>query len=320
MKDEDKREGAGRDGDARRIPEVSSVNPRELEDWLRGAAAPAERSPQAAGLDAASPVVELRCAEVRECLHRYVEGETEPFLSGLVEAHLSRCETCRGMRKRFEGERLWLLEVAIDTPQLSPNFRKKIRRRIEKDLREVHALRRREAFFRFSGVACAVLILALAAVNFQRRPPDEERVADVGRSDALPSRDLPPAGGVDSLLPPPEESIVDVVESPGPPFPSVLGEGLPSREPQRPPEQARLASHLNDVVSAALKLDRSRRPARGRGVEDPCRPDPNRDGKMDLNDVAYSCQVSLVGAPPEPLSESERAPSDPECEDLCLKV
>jgi hypothetical protein len=65
---------------------------------------------------------------------------------------------------------------------------------------------------------------------------------------------------------------------------------------------------------------------------DPCAPDPNKDGKTDINDVAYSCQVlmaGLAGSPPAALAPAslhvpdaaEGSPSEADClDEHCVRT
>jgi hypothetical protein len=85
--------------------------------------------------------------------------------------------------------------------------------------------------------------------------------------------------------------------------------------------------NIADVIGIAVKLTPTRAPSppspRTRDDDDPCRPDPNKDGKTDINDIAYSCQILIGGlshASRHSLDSSDSAASDPDCEEYCARA
>ena len=84
---------------------------------------------------------------------------------------------------------------------------------------------------------------------------------------------------------------------------------------------------MADVVNVAQSLSPSQAPshsARPRlGAWDPCA-DSNNDGKTDINDVAFSCQVFLghqaVVESVREVDTDDASFSEVDCEEDCLRV
>jgi hypothetical protein len=254
----------------------------------------------------------IGCQETHEHLHRHVEGETESFLSRLLEDHLSRCPACRALRAQLEEERRWVLEEALVTPALSAGFRKKVLTRVESQRQETQRARWRGAFFRVSGAAA---VLAVAVLAYRETPVPETSsvaVAPTPPAEAVgAAEEVRGAGRVDDLAVP---ALWDG-SAPAPP--------LRRLTPIQDPVSSRPSGipYFGEVVHAAATLGRPGRPTAFVGWEaGPCLPDPNQDGRMDPNDVAFSCQVLMGGEPPALRDEPGHAVSDPDCEDICLRV
>ncbi len=75
-----------------------------------------------------------------------------------------------------------------------------------------------------------------------------------------------------------------------------------------------IALRLRDMT-AVRTVNRERVDA---GSE-PCLPDPNADGKMDIEDIAYGLQVLYGAQPPDDL-DPELLTLDPECDGFCLRA
>ena len=81
------------------------------------------------------------------------------------------------------------------------------------------------------------------------------------------------------------------------------------------------SSGFAHVAVMFRRLDPTERPLEPALRDDPCKPDPNKDGKTDITDVAYSCQVLLAGQSPRPFNVAESQPLEPvDCGELCFRA
>lgn len=305
MKPKDAREGR-RGGDGSLPPvEGSSVDlPADLSERADESGSRGETLPGGTGMN---------CADARGLLHRHVEGELGPIHTNLLDRHLSLCPACREERDELEKERLWILECALNAPELSESFTKKVVSRIRDTHRRERTETRIGLLFRISGVAAAALALTVASLQYTGDVPSPGRGTDVAATPANVG-----AGAEGASLP------YEVFED--------LNRRWHVEQPESSPETGRssrlpvsLASHtahplVNEAVVMAVTLGDVQiawRPAVG---ENPCRPDPNKDGKVDWTDVAYSCQVQILTAesPPESIATSDESVPDPECVSICL--
>ncbi len=228
------------------------------------------------------------CGEAQRSLDAYVEGELEGRQLALVGRHVERCPDCSARVLELERERLRVLEAAVDAPALPETFAREVAARALAERRRILAARRRETLFRLSGVAAAAAALLLAVVL---GPAPPERATAGGRPVAsLPERR---SGGIE--------------------FPGAASAAAPA------PPNGRGLKVLHEIVFAAYRLS-----PYGGNVWIPehqalCLPDPNSDGRSDINDVAFSFQLMMPDAPLSLIAE-EAIRGDPDCVDICLKL
>jgi hypothetical protein len=305
MKPKDAREGRRGRGDSLPAAERSSVDlPADLSERAENPGSRGETRAGSLGMD---------CADARRLLHRYIEDELGPIHTQLLDRHISQCPACREERDELERERLWLLESALGAPELSESFAEKVVSRIRATRRRDRTERRIGLLFRISGVAAAVLALTVASLQYTEDKPRVDRGTDVAAT-------LPNVEGSPETAPLPYEVFEDLnrrwrVEEPG--------SGPDPRRPSRlPVALASQAAHplVNEAVVLAVALGDARTVWRPEVGKDPCRPDPNKDGKVDWTDVTYSCQVQILTAesPPESIATSDESTPDPECVSICL--
>lgn len=268
------------------------------------------------GWDGGPRAGDISCADAERILDAHVEGELRGFELALLERHLRGCAVCAGRRAELERERVWILEEALASPSLPESFPEKVVSRILESRRRALAERFRAAFFRISGVAAAAAALLVAALLEPPGPREESpaespgavRAALVGLERRGPSEGFVPEADV-------SDADCDAAEDAG-----LAREGPPGAllSPP-PPERPRLPPTVEDLVFAAYRLGPRPRhvwvPERG----EPCRPDPNSDGKSDVSDVAYSLQF-LLSDRPLALVETREVPGDPDCVDICLRL
>jgi hypothetical protein len=252
-----------------------------------------------------------------QLLHQYVEEELDPIRTALVRQHLKSCAACRGERDAIEAERLWLLEAAVDAPLLSGRFQEKILERVREAKRRdaLKALLGRAASF-----AAAFLVIGLTAVTSTAPaprflPPSARGVAYAPEAISPGGTPLPACS---SECPEQDFSLSLAVIADRMDHARLVSRTLP---------HARIGpifvSNFGDVAGIAVQLTPSSRPAFYRfEMEGPCKPDPNKDGKMDLNDVAYSCQLLIGGLEPHSLETKDVSfpLADSDCDDVCLKA
>jgi len=240
---------------------------------------------------------------VRDLLPLFTEEELDPIRARLVRSHLDGCETCRAERGVLDDERLWLLEEMVKSPPLSSRLRGKVIDRIRSRERIERARRRRSILVRVSGLVAAAAIavgIGVALDGSWRTGQDGPETTGVARE--VSGRSAPilltesPAIDLDSAangVPPAAEEI----EARG-----------------RPPSFGDVLGLVRQIVPAGAAMHPG----------EPCPPDPNKDGRVDIIDVAYSCQI-IMGAPPPGgiaggIGGIDPAPADPECDEHCLRV
>ncbi|MBI4606966.1 MAG: zf-HC2 domain-containing protein [Planctomycetes bacterium] len=274
------------------------------------------------------------CAAARAVLHAFLERELDPIRVRLLQEHLEACAACRDDEEDLKLERILVLEASVSAPRLSDSFTGKVLAKVEKAVRLAERSRRRRRLLRLGGMAAALLIAAGAVLwsvarrEHAGRPP--LAAAPAGASTVVEGN--PPAAHPPAAAPGAPESALEAVPSaprvrPPPPVAPRRGDPLPAYEirARRTPAPVTFAS-FGEVLGMFERLDaegidpRAWQPERAR-PDDPCRPDPNRDGKMDPSDVAYSCQVLLSSPPPCSLEAAE-AGSEPktDCDEHCLRA
>ena len=268
------------------------------------------------------------CRQVELFLHRYVEGELDPIRSQMLAAHLESCASCRCARRELERERLWLIEGAVNAPPLSEHFREKVLARLRKDRAETIQRRRSEIFFRATGAAAGVLILAYAAFHSLEEPrgsPEAalETAGVVVPSDSGPASTTFPVQFVSLPLSQdrdafeePIDCIDDENQEPDAGVdPAGIASAASSQEERSPPWRskfgvvARMAAELDATSPRWVIIEQG----------DPCRPDPNQDGKAGWDDVAILCQAIIRGSPEHFLEGGHESALDGDCWDVCVR-
>jgi hypothetical protein len=244
------------------------------------------------------------CSRVDDLLHLHVEGELESIRENIVREHLAACAACRHARDELVEERRWFIEAAVKSPPLPARFRKRIIQRIAGRERSVARKQRRVVLTRAAGIAAA---LALAFLIF-RAPPRDGNGARLAGEDGVTC--APPGSIADA----PAIAAADPV----PPLPHAYPQPGTNRAPILPGGTTFVRlPNFGDVLGLAVLVA----PSTPRAVSpDPCRQDPNQDGKTDLTDVAYSFQIILGAPPPRSIELGEAREAEPECEELCVRA
>jgi hypothetical protein len=247
---------------------------------------------------------------VRDLLPLFTEGEIDPIRARLVRAHLAGCEACRAEREVLDDERLWLFEEMVKSPPLSNRLRGKVIDRIRSRERVERARRRRNILVRVSGLAAAAAI----AVGLGVVIDGSWRTGKGGSEPTAVARDVPPAdrGGRS----PPSIQPVDYRLSPAIDLSAANAVPTASEEFEAAPVSGR-PPNFGDVLGLVRQIV----PA-GAATHpgEPCQTDPNKDGRVDIIDVAYSCQIIMGAPPPGGIGGVDPAPADPECDEHCLRV
>jgi len=251
------------------------------------------------------------CIEATALLHAHAEGELDPIRLRRVDEHLTRCGACREELRELHEERLRCMELLVKSPPLSPRFAQKVTGRIRARMRLDAARKRRGWIARGAAAAALIGITAFLAV---RHPGDQGSPRIVLSPAELESADLASAE---------ESSRVELASGPGRVEGSWIIEG-PIHMPARPfPRPHSIVENMWGMISQANRS--------AWGVpKDPCAPDPNRDGSTDYRDVVHFVSVDMgVGSEvafggdserDDGAAEDERAPVEPECDELCLRA
>ena len=252
------------------------------------------------------------CLDAIALLHAYVEGELDPIRLRRVDAHLSRCGTCREELRELHEERLACMELLVKSPPLSPRFAEKVTGKIRARMRLDAARKRRGWIARCAAAAALIGITAFFAVRHGGDQGSPRVVLSPAELDSAP--DLARAG---------DSSRVELASGPGRVEGSWIIEG-PIRMPARPfPRPHSMVENMWGMISQANRS--------AWGVpKDPCAPDPNRDGRTDYRDVVHFVSVDMgVGSEvafggeaerDDGAAEGEGAPVEPECDELCLRA
>jgi hypothetical protein len=227
------------------------------------------------------------CRWVQEHLHAFVEGEAAPLLVRLMDKHLRGCSSCVAELAALQNERIGLIESFIEAPRLPSDFAARVTRRI--DRAERIALRRhhRAWLLRLSAAAAALLILGFFTASFFRSPPESKPVTPIaGVRTPGESFQLGPAPGMQAA-----ELAPELRSNVRPELPSTRAVD----NVQFAVFTAPRVSSFRHVVDMAHRIAPDARKPENPLKDDPCKPDPNKDGRTDITDVAYSCQVLLAG-------------------------
>jgi predicted anti-sigma-YlaC factor YlaD len=251
------------------------------------------------------PLPPVDCRWVAERLHAHVEGEAAPLESRLIRTHLQNCSDCRGLEQAFQNDRRFFLEAALDSPALPATFSKKVLRKIERMERDELRRKRKAYAGRMLGGAAAALVLAAAGLfglSFFRAPESPEGLRSARLAAVDPASTPVRASGAPQLATREDGGLL-----------ASVGEVAVAAEVFVP--------SFHHVLSLASDLLPAVRAAEALTVDDPCRADPNKDGKTDIIDVAYSCQLLLVGEPPNTLEACAiPRPLSPECDEFCIRA
>ena len=251
------------------------------------------------------------CAEPRSLHHLYVEGELDGLRSARLLSHLEVCEPCKSRVAELQEERLWLTEVALKGPALSPRFGQKVGRKIRAEVARAR-WRRRLRVTRNGLQSAAVLLGAVAMVVL---------ALSVALREA-PEAKLPYG-----------DPVVDAVPTGGPEASSLVQVGVAFPEAREPgegglatseldcfrdesedegldplfPSTALVCANCADFTEPPERIVHRRRSpvfeqqgfrvfvsfSLGLLEDKPCPPDPNADGRSDGSDVAYVWQQLL---------------------------
>lgn len=111
----------------------------------------------------------MNCAEIRETISAWLDGEASTEEVRKLEEHLATCGKCRSVAKRSQALGTALLRMEAPVP---PDFRESLFVRMEKE----GLLRRRRSLFAFSIRWAAVPLAAAAAIAlFVLNPPNADR-------------------------------------------------------------------------------------------------------------------------------------------------
>jgi hypothetical protein len=262
------------------------------------------------------------CSTVRDLLPLFSDGEIDPIRARLVRGHLEACESCSEERRSLDEERLWLVEAMVKSPPLSSRFRGKVIARILERRRAERSRKRRTLIVRGSGVAAAAALLVALGIALRGGADVDSPL--IARNDGVSGM----ARVVSSTAEPPaiRPAAPEAASRPAPAArpPSVDRSTAPAvHEPQAGESEATFVSARPPSFGDVLGLVQQIGPTATTSVHhpgEPCPPDPNKDGKVDLIDVAYSCQI-IMGAPaPHSLGEAALVPADPDCDEDCLRV
>ncbi len=284
----------------------------------------------------------MDCQRILEHLHAHLEGESDPIRAQLIQKHLEGCEDCRRAGEDLKLDRIGFVEAAVQGPALSDSFTQKVLKRIEKTIRADALRRRRAQLWRLGGLAAAAaLILAAGVAVFRASPEIQPGDLAGGVTEAKKAPGMEDGGAEGDAFP--VEGRPGRLEAHGdsPARPREIADRIPVGtippasvwttpfrdvrvEPLIRPavwHGAALANfgHVLGMAErlAAPSLRRPEAPTR----DDPCKPDPNKDGKTDINDVAYSCQVLICGQPPRPLEVVDSTAVEPvDCDDYCFRA
>ena len=246
------------------------------------------------------------CSTVRDLLPLFTEGELDPIRARLVRAHIEGCGACRAEREALDDERLWLLEEMVKSPPLSSRFRGKVIDRIRSRERVERARRHRSVLLRASGIAAAAAI----AVGIGLVLDGSWRTAPGGPEPVIVARDVTRIDGGSERSPPPIHLAVSPAIDLGAAMPAASEDPDPRPVSVRAPSFGDVLGLMRQIVPAGAATHPG----------EPCAPDPNKDGRVDIIDVAYSCQI-IMGAPsPGGIAGVDPTPIDPECDEHCLRV
>jgi hypothetical protein len=107
----------------------------------------------------------MNCAEIRNRLSEYLDGETAPDMSKMIEGHLAECPECR--RRFSELQDLSYAMGTLPTAELPPEFNGELKTKITTIKREHPPTRRlfQRTWVRVTALAAACLVLVIGAVG-----------------------------------------------------------------------------------------------------------------------------------------------------------
>ncbi len=294
-----------------------------------------------------------RCDALRSHYHHYVENELDPLRVRMVDAHLGACDKCREEVEYLQLEKLWVMETVLDAPELSDRLTEKIVAAVHAERRDLNS----RWFLRVSASIAAVALAGVLAVfaggasietpeivseKQIHLPPGTIHVRSAGKSrdrNELPrarlvhynaSSGISTTHGYPWTLPAPRRHaarcdypasayrVAVRVKSPRDRIRKLTP--LASRADVvvfvRMPRRGRIS--LRDTVNVALRFARGT-PAVERDLES-CEPDPNADGKLDIDDIAYGLQVLYGAQTPEAVALGDESSQENECDAACARA
>jgi hypothetical protein len=281
------------------------------------------------------------CGIHRPHLHRFVEGELEPIRARLLEEHLTTCPECEAAREDLERERLFVVESLVSSPPLSERLTRKILRRAERELCQrgnalfARRLRRLAVALGASILgAAALLVLGTRILLGPSRDPgamDPGAMAPASRLvAAVPERAHVETAGTEAAhrleAGPFEPGRLERTAFPAAPVAARLPS--PRLVPRRAAVTPRAAaesptvSRLTFPRALGAAMDIPPLAPSLESAEDPCR-DHNRDGEVDLSDVAHSFNILLGGVgglPPSDLADADATDDEVDCDEACVRV
>lgn len=99
-----------------------------------------------------------QCQGVAAHLHRYVEGELDPVRAQLVRTHTKACPRCADEVAMLELEKLWVIESALETPELSARATERAMAPIRKMAKRDAQRRRTRVISIAAGLIVAVTV------------------------------------------------------------------------------------------------------------------------------------------------------------------
>ncbi|NLF80604.1 MAG: DUF4349 domain-containing protein [Clostridia bacterium] len=127
----------------------------------------------------------MNCAEIRNCLNEYLDGETAPEMRHMIEEHLARCTDCREQLNRLQA--VSAAFAALEPRQLPPGLMPDLQAKIAGVKKENPPAKRffRRAWVRGAALVAACLVLVVGAIGVFAGG-----MGRMGAKDAAPQEDI----------------------------------------------------------------------------------------------------------------------------------